>query len=477
MAKNGTDSGDGQKRVESGIQSLIDRAQHFFEREMWDVDLSAVSKVRALGIKTTRVLSLAWQGMVQNDCLTRASAMTYITVLSLVPLLAFGFAVAKGFKLYEKLEQDVIAPMLDELAPPLAAGEAAATDQLGAYQLRDAAEQVLDFVNKTNFEQLGIIGLLVMLLAALKLMTKIEGSFNVIWGIKQSRALVRKITDFVALVVVTPILLVVAMAATSALQNNAVTDFLAVDLHLGPVIQILFKALPLVFVWLGFAFVYMVMPNTKVPFMSALVGGIIGGTIFQIVFILSVKFQIGVANYNKIYAGFAALPIFMVWVYMNWVALLLGGLSAWAHQAEPSYREFKRIRPQTPADREIVAVRALADIAEAFAQNRGPTLVSAVAARCNVPPGVLQDIMAPLVARGLLARTDEDGSQGFLPARQLDDVHVASVLEALRGKHDKTFAAPDGIEDLLTELRADLTQSPHNLTLRDLAKRTGGDAR
>jgi membrane protein len=276
------------------------------------------------------------------------------------------------------------------------------------------------------------------------------------------------------MIVIAPILMLATTTLTAALQNNGVTTYLSDDLGLGPVIQGLFRVLPLVMVWLGFAFLYMVMPNTKVPFRSALIGGIVGGTMYQAVQVLYFKFNVGVANYNAIYAGFAAFPIFLVWVYSNWVAVLLGALVAWAHQAEPAYREHRRMTLTSPADRELLAVRALSSICSAFAANRGPTAVAEVAAECNVPPGVMQDILAPLVSRGLLARTDNGVEQGFLPARQLDDVRVDAVLDALRGDRHPPQSAAREVAAVIDSLRSELASSPQNLTLRELTDRVNG---
>ena len=449
----------GKERIENAIQLLIDRAHLFFERTQWDIDVAGLSTLRAGGVKVTRILSLAWQGMVQNDCLTRASALTYVTVLSLVPLLAFGFSVAKGLGAYEYLRTNTITPALEQLAP---AGSA------GAQEVRTAIESVLGFVERTNFANLGLVGLAFLVLAALKLMTDIEGSFNVIWGVKQARSLIRKVTDFVALVVVTPILLLGATAVAAALQNNAATTFLSETLQLGSVVQVLFRLSTMVAVWLGFCFLYMIMPNTRVPFVSAILGGIVAGTIWQVVQVLHIQLQVGVANYNAIYAGFAALPIFLVWVYMNWVAVLLGALVAWAHQVGPTYREHKRMCLNSLADRELVALRALSWIAAAFAEDRGAVPVGTVASRSNLPPAVLQEILQPLITHGLIARTDDDQTPGFLPARPLDDIRIHDALAALRGRLDESVDSGDGMSQTLERLHTSLATSPHNLTLRQL---------
>ena len=452
----------------SGIQGLIDRAYRFFDQGLWDIELAGLPTFRAIGVKVTRILSLAWQGMIQNECTTRASALTYISVLSLVPLLALAVSVAKGFGAYEYLVTNTITPALDQLAPvtgPVAGG------QTVPLQIRDIAESILDFVSSTNFANLGLLGFSFLLLASLKLMTQIESSFNAIWGVKRSRTFVRKVADFVALVVVTPILMAFATTVTAAARHNVFTDYLE-TLGIGPLVQFLFGLVPLITLGLGFVFLYVIMPNTRVRFVSALVGGFIAGALWEGIQVLHVNFQVGVARYNAIYAGFAAFPIFLVWMYMSWVVVLLGATIAWAHQVEPAYRENKKMRPLSLADRELVALQALSMIGESFLGGHGTATVGAVAAHCNVAPSALQEILRPLIDGKVIAMTDADGDQGLLPSRPLAEIRVMDVLRALRGERRESFEGIDDVSRVLEALRVEAQGSPYNLTMRQLIEHT-----
>jgi membrane protein len=453
---------------EVGIQSLIDRAQRFFDRDLWDIEIAGLPTFRAMGLKVTRILSLAWQGMVQTEAMTRASALTYISVLSLVPLLALAFSVAKGFGAYEYLVENTINPALEQIAP--IAMEGIGEGEEAALQIRDVAEGVLEFVASTNFANLGLLGFSFLLFASLKLMTQIESSFNANWGVARARTLVRKVADFVALVVVTPILMVFATMVAAAARHNMVTDYLENTLGVGPLVQFLFSFVPPLTLGLGFCFLYMIMPNTRVRFVSAAVGGLVAGFLWQGIQILHVTFQLGVAKYNAIYAGFAAVPIFLVWMYMSWVAVLLGALIAWAHQAEPAYRENKKMRPVSLADRELVALQALTLIGESFLHGRRNSTVGSVAAHCNVAPSVLRQVLQPLVDGCIIAVTDDEDS-GLLPARPLTDIRVLDVLRALRGERRETFDGIDDVWDVLEELRTEGRRSPNNLTMRELIDR------
>lgn len=514
------------------------RIQTFLEREVWDLELGGLPTFRAWGVRLARILYLAVRGLLKNECLNRASALTYITVLSLVPTIALAASVAKGFGAWDHLLETTVEPFLDtnfgkatgpattgdaesgaegvgsvegdagslpgdeagppseealsapdEPPPPDEDGAAPPTESAekpdgqapedessgpqeppaqNASQMRVIIEKILGVVEEADYRTIGVMGLAFILLTVIKLLTSIENVLNRIWGVEQARSFVRKVTDYVALVVVTPLLLITSTAATGALQSNAFVEYLTENLKLGPVLTFGFKLLPLVSLWLGFGFLYMALPNTRVKVVSALVGGILGGTLWQVFQILHVDFQVGLANYNRVYAGFAAFPIFLVWVYTSWVIVLLGAQLAWAYQAEPEYRELMRDAPSTVTDREQLAVHAVVAIARAFARGEQVLSTSSLAARFAVPPRAIGESLAPLVAGGILAKV-ADGD-GYVPSRSLDTIRIQSVLDAMHGA--KTNGVPEhdqSVARVLAALRDELAKSPHNVTLRELA--------
>ncbi|MFH0945996.1 MAG: YhjD/YihY/BrkB family envelope integrity protein [Planctomycetota bacterium] len=497
------ENGPGDRKPAGKVSFLglqLERVRRFLGRDVWDADLGAFPTFRAILYRLARVVYLSIRGLAKNNCMNQASSMTYITVLSLVPLLALGFSVAKGFGAYDHLLTNTIEPFLDSTFGPAVKGDALATgaggpadvpagdpatgESAGADQadmgthpeaagaasteLRGAVDKVLDFVSKTNFGNLGMLGLAFLFLTAVKLLTSIENVFNRIWGVKRSRSLVRKITDYVALVVITPVLLLAATAVTGAVRSNVIVEYMNSELHMGPVVTAAFKLLPLVAIWISFGFLYMAMPNTRVKFTSALIGGMVGGTLWQMVQIMHVEFQVGVARYNAIYSGFAAFPIFLVWLYMSWVTVLLGAQAAWAHQAEPEYRELMRDAPATGSDRETLAVHASVAIAQAFQRGRGPQSSDSLAARFAVPPRAIADVLSPLVDSGILAQTGRDVVVAYTPARPLSAVRIQTILEAVRGGREEHDGPPTAIDRVLEDLRQDLITSDHNLPLDQL---------
>lgn len=499
---------------ESRLRQLQTRVKNFLGRDVWDTELVGLPTFRAIGVRSARIVYLAVRGLMKNECLNQASGLTYITVLSLVPTIALAASVAKGFGAWDHLLDTTVEPFLESFvggdvevpgegeAPAeeegaSEGGAASGAEERGAtsgaesgeasvelddsvppekkLELRVAIEQILDFVEDTDFRKLGAFGLAFVLFTVIKLLTSIENVLNRIWGVEQARSFVRKVTDYVALVVVTPILLITSTAATGALQSNAFVEYLADDLRLGPVLTLGFKVLPLLSLWLGFGFLYMALPNTRVKILSALIGGILGGTLWQLFQILHVEFQVGVARYNEIYAGFAAFPIFLVWIYMSWVIVLLGAQLAWAHQAEPEYRELMRDVPSTVADREQLAVHAVVAIARAFHRGAGVLSTASLAARFSVPPRAIGQALSPLVDRGVLALVDQ--GDGYVPARELEKIRLQDVLDAVRGLGPDRPRLDDdpAVDKALTALRADVTGSDHNVPLSVLAETKGAE--
>lgn len=248
----------------------------------------------------------------------RAAALTYTTVLSLVPFLAIAFAVLKGFGVQNALE-----PVLLKVV-----GESS----------REVVIRIIGYVNNTNVKSLGLIGLLTLLVTVINLLTSIEEAFNAICGVSETRSLQRRFSDYLSVVVVGPVLLMVAMSMTSSLQSQWLVQWLINHTVLGDAILLLFRLVPYVSVWIAMTFLYSYIPNAKVPLRSALLGGVVAGTIWQFTQWAYFHFQVGVANYNAIYGALAALPIFLVWIYTSWLIVLFGLELVRSHQQQrPSY--------------------------------------------------------------------------------------------------------------------------------------------
>jgi len=474
------DFNDGSRRRQGWIGQRIDPVREFFSKDVWSIELVGLPTFRKALYKLTRVLFLAVRGVVENRCLFRASALTYVTVLSLVPLLAFAFSVAKGLGAYDTLVGQTILPFLDETFGELPAAEASsaeASSGAAAHDLRQGIDQVLSFVETTDVGSLGFFGLAFLLYTVVKLLSSIEQSFNEIWGVQQSRSLVRKLSDYLSIVIIVPIFLVTATGITTAAQSGTVHEILAEKLGLGPVIEFAMRFSSLVAMWAGFTFIFLFMPNTRVRIRSALIGGVVGGTLWHIAQILHVKFQVGMANYNAIYSGFAAIPIFMIWIFVSWVTVLLGAEFAYAHQNEPAYRQIARARQHNHAFKELLALRALARIAANFLAGRSALKISGIATTLGVPERSLEQIFATLRDAKILAMSEDKatGELTILPERDLGSVRIKDVLDALKGRDGPIdFPVQDALDErtdrFFHEYDEQQRNSALNRTLHDIGR-------
>jgi len=448
----------------------------YLAEDVWSRDLAALSLARRAGLKLLRVAYLATRGFADDRCLLRAGALTFITGLSIVPLLAFAFSVAKGLGAYDRLLNGVIRPFLDDVLGP--SGDVALSGTPSQVEVRSAVDQVLLFVQDTQIASLGTFGLAILVYTIIKLLGAIEASFNDIWGVKKARTLVRKVADYLSIVVIVPILLTSAAAASAAIQSAQVTGFLERRLHLGGVGVLYARSASLLATWIGFAFVYLFLPNTRVRVRSALLGGILGGTLWQVAQVLHVRFQVGVANYNALYSTFAALPIFMFWLYLSWITVLLGAELACAHQSEPAYRQIARARAHDHAFLEVLALRLMTRAALAFLRGEGPRSIDRLCAELGVPERSVEEVLAKLERAGIAAlAVDEHGRERLvLPARAPAHVRIQDVLDALTGKRAPAEVPGRAREDrvlgeALARLEDERRTTGANVTLETLGRR------
>tara|TARA_R110002096_G_scaffold148428_1_gene309292 strand:+ start:28826 stop:30430 length:1605 start_codon:yes stop_codon:yes gene_type:complete len=479
------------------IASWRARVERFLTRDVWAQDISHLPTFRRWLYKVARVAYLTVRGATEDRCTSRAAALTYVTVLSIVPLLALAFSVAKGLDAYKDLRDSVITPFLEELEPSHdASGEAigvvipepapgtesetdaAVGDTTGSVadtdasegpsdgtdedalvqgtptqsgsqasgQLREAADRILDLVENTDFGSLGAIGLLLLMYTVLKLLSSIEGTMNDIWGVHRSRTWTRKVADYISMLVIVPMLLMASAGLTATLKGDWLPEVVRDTGFYRSGILPLLKLLALLAPVVGFTFIYLFIPNTRVRVRSALWGGLLGGLLWQVLIVVHVQFQLGVARTNAIYSTFAALPVFLVWLFMAWNIVLLGAELACAHQNEPNYGQVARARDFDPRLLESVAVRAMVRIGQQFRAGADPLNSADLSDRLGVPVRTVNDVLGHLISNKLLIQADADGHQDtyLVPGRSLGTIRIQQILDALKGPTSDSRLDPHG---------------------------------
>ncbi len=448
------------------------RPHRFLARDLWRLESSSLPTFTSFFVRTLRVTLLAVRGFVHDKCMMRAAALTYLTVFSMVPLLAFGFALAKGFGAAEYLEDRVILPFLDQAFP--VAAEAEGSDSASA-RLREASTEIFELVDNTDLKGLGVFGLVFLLYSVVKLLGAVETSMNEVWGVKGTRSLGRRVSNYIALVVMTPIILVTG-AGVAALFQEGGSRLEGIGAFQG--IQSLFlKLLPVLVVWLGMTYLYLTLPNTRVKLSSAVLGGIVAGSLWQLAQISHVKLQVGMANFNAIYAGFAVLPIFLLWIYLNWMTLFLGIEVTFAHQNESRFEDIARMGPVDQSYRESLALRLCGRIAHAFLEGEAAPTPAGLAEELGLAPRSVAGVLDELALRGLLVRADEDFDGGYLPARSPQDIRLLDLVLALRrGQASQSPPVRSSMDEradrALESFEQLLSDSEANVTLRDFALRS-----
>ena len=441
----------------------LGRPLRFFQHTVWRPDLRELSRLRAFGYRAARITYVALRGFWRDGCSLRSAALTYTTLLSIVPLLAFAFSLLKGLGAYDSLIESAVRPVLDEAFGARTVG------------LRGALERMLEIVSQTRVSGLGVFGLVIFVVASLALLDSVETTFNHIWGARTARSPVRKLTDYIALVIITPIFVTTLAAILATMRGTAAAEIVLSEQWLGPARSLFVRAGLLVASWLGLAFVYFVLPNTRTPIRSVLLGGVVAGTLWTLLSLLHVWLQIGVANYNALYSGFAALPIFLAWLYASWQIVLLGAECAAAHRSVDLHRWRVLTGTVDQRFREILALRAARRIATAFVQGRAPWSLDELARDLCVPENVLGEVLEALESRRIFARLGPTGRGCLVPCRALETVQVLEVLEALRVEPDRSEEHAHDLDDervneVVRGMDAALDRSTARMTLRDLTK-------
>jgi membrane protein len=296
---------------------------------------------------------------------------------------------------------------------------------------------ILEYVGRVKFGALGTLGGALLILTTILAVGNVERALNAIWGVTKQRPWMRRIPDYLAVVLISPLLLGVALSLGASLSSQWVVQKLLESPFFATLYDAGLRQAPTFLVIAGFTFLYWFLPNTDVRFRSALLGGTVGGILFTVAQRLYIGLQMGVAQYDAFFTGFSFLPLLMVWIYFSWAITLLGAQVAYAHQTLPLYRREVRGAPAGPAARESIGLAVALAIAHAFRHGGRPWDEEALSEHLDVPPRTVRDVLAQLEKGGIVAPLADPTRSGVWQlARPADRVHVIDVVEALRGPRE-----------------------------------------
>ncbi|NLF85132.1 MAG: YihY family inner membrane protein [Lentisphaerae bacterium] len=405
--------------------------------DLWDVDPEGLGWIRRQAVAVLRVAHLVWRGYRDDACQLHASALTYYTLMSIVPLLALGLALARVFggdAIARERIRGEIARFGGQLATHAQGAPGSEAGMVADFvaQLTRYADRIFDQIAQIGFGTLGGIGLIVLLWMAVSMLSQVEHSFNQVWS-APGRSLWRKCSDYLTLVIIVPFL---ALAATTLPVASVVSR------HLGGLVGsawlsgeggfVLRQGATLLLTVVLFVVVLMFVPNTRVRFRPALAGGLVTAVCFLAWLWLCTRLQVGVIKFSKLYGGFAVVPILLAWVYTSWQIVLLGAELAFACQHATTYGREQGARHAGLRARGQLALAVAAEMARVMQTGEGPFAANRFAQRYTLSVRLLNDVIDDLLQAGLIAETaDRPGHYVLLrdPSRLTAAVVVRAVLD------------------------------------------------
>jgi len=439
---------------------MIAKLKKFIQEDIWRIRAKGLPPLKAFGIRYLRILLAAGNAFQEHRCQLRASALTFFTLLSIVPIVAMAFGIAKGFAFEKVLEEKILERFPGQ---------------------EEILLEVFGFANSmlanTKGGLIAGVGVILLFWAIIKVLGNIESSFNDIWSVKKDRSLARKITDYLSVMLVAPVLLVLSGSVTVfvSTQLAAITKRIDVLGVMGPVVVLFLEITPFVIMSVLFAFLYIFMPNRQVNRKSGLIAGVIAGSVYVIVQLIYVKFQVGVASYNAIYGSFAALPLFLTWLQLSWLIVLAGAEISCIHQNMDMLEYGPDARRASHYFRRLAALRIVNHMSRNFQTGDVPLTAARISESLEIPRGLTTELVEELTESGVLIEAANHGRDeaAYVPARDTDQLTVKFVMDALdrRGADRIPVARTEELERISKSLQAfgEATEkSPQNLRLKDI---------
>ncbi|HBZ56253.1 MAG TPA: YihY/virulence factor BrkB family protein [Syntrophobacteraceae bacterium] len=446
--------------VIQGLQTRIGRVRGFLSHDLWRLEVTLMPSYQRIAIHLLRILCVVLKQLSGERVHLRAAGLTFYSLLSIVPVLAMLFGLAKGFGLDRVLEKELFRSI---------GGQEEVVTRLIAF-----AHNLLETT------QGGIVagaGVVVLFWSVLNVFGSIEKGFNEMWGITQQRPLLRKATHYLSLSLCSAILVAISSAMTVMITSQVTFFVNRIKLleTFSPAIFEGLKALPMMVIWLLFTLIYSAIPNTRVRIGPAALAGVLAGTAFQVFQRVYIGFQVGVAKYNAIYGSFAALPLFLVWMQLSWLIVLIGAQISVVTQNLDRFAFEADSRRISPAFRRLLTLLVASQVVKQFCFGEGAAGMLSLASQLRIPRPLLQDLLGDLVACGVLVeiRGDSDGDPRYQPGTDPDRITVHYVLARLEAnggddlpvEHSGDFLK---LSQSMEKFRESVQSSPANLLLKQL---------
>ena len=448
----------------------------FLTRGIWSLRLNDFSPRKAMQLRALRILLISIKGVYQDKIQLRAAALTLFTIMSIVPILAMGFGIAKGFGYDQYLKKQAISYFDSKIqeANDNNDDEGSEDENIESYKVyKQVAEQLITFSDamlaKTKGGLMAVVALVLLFYTVLKVFSNIESSFNDIWQVRKPRAFIRKFTDYFSMMLISPLFLFSAIFGIVSLQSVKVHSLLS------PFLFISVKILPIILIIALFTMIYIIMPNTKVKFKAGLVGGVLAGIIFYITQQVYIIFQIGVSSNNAIYGSFAALPLFIILLQVSWLIVLFGAKVSYATQNYEMHEFEEETTHMSDYSRRILALLVTHRIIQIFKDGKKPMSINELHKDLHIPIRMLKAIIQDLLKSRIISEvlTDKPKITAFQPAQYIERFTVKYVIEELdklgetylKNKHEETTEKLIKIHNNFFET---IGNHPDNMLIKDI---------
>lgn len=429
----------------SRLKSALQKEHNFIHNDLWNMDLRPLSRFKTAIMSLLRIIGVVIRSFIANKSAMQAGTLTYLTLLALVPVLALMFSITKGLGVQERLMENIGLKTLNHAISDTSGGfkeglmsdisiEIIEDSGLAQWpkQYQDIVITVFAIVERTNVRTLGAIGFIFLVLTVIRVLGRVEKSFNHIWNVKKPRHLIRRFSYYISILIIVPFLIIIATSINAFLSSNRMLELM--ENYFGSLAQLYeftIRWTMMGFIILAFLFLMKFLPNTRVRFVPALIGGLFTALAWFVLQIFYFKAQSGVTMHNVIYGTFAALPFFLIWLHTSWMIVLFGAELTYSIQNNRIYRLEQKENASNHASLSALGLSIMFEITRQYKKNEGLWSVKSYTVRHHISKQLTDTVLHTLQDKGLVTEpADQPGN--YVPASDPSHITMANIEDAFR---------------------------------------------
>jgi membrane protein len=438
----------------------ITRTYNSIRTDIWKTPMDRLTGNKAYWIRQVRIIYMVIKGIRRDNIYIKASALTYFTILSVIPLVALAFGIAKGFGLQDELRAQIIMQFHNQ-------------EQVMAW--------ILDFANTMLEEASGGwiagVGIALLFYTVGQLLNYVETTINTIWRVDETRVWYRKMTDYLAIIIMVPVIFI-ASSSVTVLANTKLNEMLGQSQMmevLKPVVSFLVQLIPYILLCILATAAFLVMPNTRVKIRPAIVAGLITGIALQVLQILYVQSQMGISKLGTLYGSFAAVPLLMIWAQVTWVALLVGAQLSYYMQNITRYEFEFDVQTVSPKQKKRLSLLVMHCLTDDFIKGIKPRAPEEISTDLSLPVRTVHDCLDQLRDSELVTELWDETEDRYVyqPATDINRMTLSFVLDKMDSSgsiHKIVVNNADykKIDVALNRFEAMIASSETNILLRDI---------